>query len=113
MQKPETDKLTRALISHGSEAAREAWQTEVDRKPDSIREASRKQAATARSYPGQAPDAVAERLRRKAIAVSLTTQDMADIEGLIYGGSPKAQQLEELAEGLKRLGIKVGDPVVK
>lgn len=100
-------------MSRGSEAARKAWQAEIDRKPDSIREASHKYAAKARSYPNRTPDAVAERLRRKAIALPLTAQDMADIEGLIHKDSSKALLLDELAHGLRRLGIKVADPVVK
>ncbi|MGN6685317.1 MAG: hypothetical protein ACTHKD_15030 [Devosia sp.] len=112
MRKPEIDKLMRVFTSHVPETARGAWQAEIDRKPDSIRGATRKQAATARSYPGQLPEAVAERLRRKAIALTLTTQDMADIEAYLQGESWQAQLLDELADKLGRLGIKVtGGPV--
>jgi hypothetical protein len=113
MRKPEMDKLMRAFTSHVSDTARDSWQAEIDRKPDSIREASRKQAAAARSYRNRQSDAVSERLRRKAIASPLTTQDMADIEAYLQGESWQAQLLNELAEKLGRLGIRATGPLVK
>jgi hypothetical protein len=113
MRKPEIDELMRALTSHVSETVRDGWLAEIARKPDSIREASRRGAATARSLPNRKPDAVSERLRRKALGSPLTAQDMADIEGYLQGDSWQAQLLDDLAESLTRLGIKVAEPLVK
>jgi hypothetical protein len=106
-RKHEMDALMRAFTKHVAESAQAEWQAEIDRQPISMRQLAVEQAATARQYPKQNLQAVADRLRRKAIKQSLTTKDMADIEGLLLGGSPRAQLIEELVAGLRRLGIKI------
>jgi hypothetical protein len=107
VRKPEIDTLMRSLVSRIPEAARTEWQAAIDRKPDSIRQAARKQAKSEYDYPKTTPHATDERLRRKVIGSALTTQDMADIEGIIHGDSQNAQVIDDVADGLRRLGVKV------
>ena len=50
-------------------------------------------------------------LRRAIKDISVTGQDMADLEGLFYGDSPKVQRLQRIFDDLKALGIECENPV--
>jgi len=50
-------------------------------------------------------------LRRAIKDISVTGQDMADLEGLFHGDSPKAERLQRIFDDLKALGIECKSPI--
>ena len=50
-------------------------------------------------------------LRRALAKLDVTAQDMADLEGLFYGDSPKAERLQRIFDDLRALGIDTVNPV--
>lgn len=101
VRKSERDALMRALLRRVSDDVQRDWEVEIHRKPLSARAASREQAAKLK---GASSESSVERLRHAA--QRLSTKDLADIEGLIYGNSHQAVLLSELRAKLRSLGIK-------
>lgn len=82
---------------------------ERDRKPKSARASALEQVPNVPGPSHRESENIAKRLQRKAAKSDFTLQDMADLEGLAYGKSPKAKLIKEILEGLNRLGLKVDD----
>ncbi|MCQ2002871.1 hypothetical protein [Rhizobium sp. NRK18] len=50
-------------------------------------------------------------IRRAIDDISVTGQDMADLEGLFHGDSPKAERLQRIFDDLNGLGIACKNPI--
>lgn len=50
-------------------------------------------------------------LRKALNEISVTGQDMADLEGLVHGDSPKAKRLQRIFDDLNALGIACKNPI--
>lgn len=50
-------------------------------------------------------------LRRAIKDISITPQDMSDLEGLFYGNSPRAERLQRIFDDLGALGIDCENPI--
>lgn len=113
LRKSNYDVVMRFMKSFSSEDQGAVLQKEIDRKPNSMRGAAGKQAENARRYENREEQSIIDRLRRKAVKSKLTTQDMADLEGLINGNSVEVRLLQRLLHDLQRLGIEVDSTLVQ
>lgn len=111
MQKPEMDQWMRALKRLLSEEGQVAYQAEIDRPPLSARDAARRAVDGTARDPSIQPESWIDRLRRKAAEADLTSQDIADLAGLVQGNSAKAELLARLISELRSLGISVNSPL--
>ena len=107
--KAETDKMKRAFIGVQPPATQAEWQRELAEKPKSLR-AIAKQHLPMFVKPSVQPESTIDRLRRTLKTLDLTTADMADLEGLFHGDSPKADRLRRIFDDLRMLGIDAVNP---
>ncbi|WP_340160258.1 hypothetical protein [uncultured Hoeflea sp.] len=61
--------------------------------------------------PSVLPESTEDWLRRAIKEMSLTGNDMAELEGLFRGDSPKAERLRRIFEDLQALGMASCDPL--
>lgn len=104
-RKGEMDSMMRALRHLLPDEVRTRWDAIISRDPESIHAIATRMAEEGLGQSVQSQSSYIDRLRRKAADLNLTTQDMADIEGLIYGNSDWAHRIETILDGLNRLGI--------
>lgn len=110
IRKGESDWLGRALLHVQPAEGRAALQAEIDREGDSARKAALKQARKLLGPDHNQEEHVADRLRNKAREAGFTSHDMADLEGLANGDSPKVKMIRHAIEALHALGIAAEDP---
>lgn len=110
-RKGESDKVARWLLTRfPGEDALAPLQNEIDREPDSDREAARKQVPNLRDTENREESSLIDHLRRKTASKPFTSQDMADLQGLANGDSPRVGMIRDAIETLRVLGIAVEDP---
>lgn len=105
----ENDKMKRALLSFQDKEVRDEWvkQLQIDVASET---------GIAKEF---APEFAREMTEQKSIedwlrkiigALSLTSADMADLEGLVTGDSPKAERLKRILADLEAVGIRSQSP---
>lgn len=103
-RKRDIDGLRIALAKLNSAHVTPEWQAEVERVPQTIREAARRFSGIAGASKNVAATAVEDRLRRKA-RDGLTDKDMADIESLLDPSAPLTRNIVRILELLEGLGV--------
>ena len=111
-KKHESNWMAHALLHLQSDEGRAALQAEIERSPDSIRKAARKRARALLGADHNQEEGVVDRLRHKAPKArrAFTSQDMAELEGLANGDSPRVTMVRNAIEALIALGIETADP---
>lgn len=104
-RKGDMDRMMRALRHLLPDEVRATWDATISRDPESVHALATRMAQENQSQSVHSPSSYVDRLRRKAAHLNLSTQDMADIEGLIYGNSNKANRVKTILDDLERLGI--------
>ena len=107
--KAEKHKIMRAVMKHQSPEVQAEWEEEFNKKPRSLRGIAKKHSAAFES-PMVKPESTEDQLRRTPKNMQVTAQDMADLEGLFYGNSPKAKRLQNIISELNALGINCSLP---
>jgi hypothetical protein len=109
MRKPELDRLRRTILPMLNEPERTEVQVELDRPQTKLATIAKR---LAKLWPREnvEPQHVADRLRRHVRKSNFTAADMADLEGLVYGNSPRSETIRSVLAGLQRLGVKVEIP---
>ena len=101
-QKPEMDKLRRAIAHLLPEDRRREHEAEIAREPKPVREAAREFRSLAGSAASE--EGLEDRLRRKA-RTPLTARDMAEIEALFDPAAPHTRTIFAILEMLEDLGV--------
>ncbi len=105
----ENDKMKRALLSFQDQEVRDEWVKQLEKDVAS-------ETGIAKEF---APEFTREMTEQKSIedwlrkiigALSLTSADMADLEGLVAGDSPKAERLKRIFAELEAVGIRSQSP---
>jgi len=111
-RKDESNWMAHALLHLQSDDGRAAMQAEIERAPDSIRKAARKRSHALLGAHHHLEEGVVDRLRHKAPKArdAFTSQDMAELEGLANGDSPRVTMICNAIEALMALGIDTVDP---
>lgn len=108
--KAETDMMKRAFIGVQRPETQAEWQRELAEEPKSMRGIA-KEHLSSFVKPFAQPASTADWLRRALANLDVTAQDMADLEGLFYGDSPKAERLQRVFDELRALGIDAVSPL--
>lgn len=108
--KAETDKMKRAFIGVQRPETQAEWQRELAGEQKSMRGIA-KEHLSSFAKPSAQPESTVDWLRRALAKLDVTTQDMADLEGLFYGDSPKAERLRRIFNDLGALGIDAVNPI--
>lgn len=108
--KAETDKMKRAFVGVQRPETQSQWQRELAEEPKSMRGIA-KEHLSSFVKPSAQPESTVDWLRRALAKLDVTVQDMADLEGLFYGDSPRAERLRRIFYDLRALGIDVVNPI--
>jgi hypothetical protein len=108
--KAETDKMKRAFVGTQRPETQAEWQRELAEEPKSMRGIA-KEHLSSFAKPSVQPASTVDWLRRALAKLDLTAQDMAELEGLFYGDSPKAERLQRIFGELRALGIDTVSPL--
>lgn len=108
--KAEMDKMKRAFIGVQRPETQAEWQRELAEDQKSMRGIA-KEHLSSFAKPSVQPASTADWLRRALAKLDVTAQDMADLEGLFYGDSPKAERLQRIFDDLRALGIDAANPL--
>jgi hypothetical protein len=103
-RKRDTDSLRMALAKLNSKPVTPEWTKEVERDPQTMREAARRFSGLAGVSANVTATAVEDRLRRKA-REGLSDKDMADIESLLDPSAPLTRNIVRILELLEGLGV--------
>lgn len=105
----EKDKMKRALISIQDQEVQDEWTSQLEQEFASATEIAKEFAPEfAREMTEQ--KSIEDWLRKIIGSLSLTSADMADLEGLVAGDSPKAERLKRILADLEALGIQSQSP---
>lgn len=108
--KADRDQMMRLLKGAQTQEVQAEWEDKfVDNEP-SLRGLAKKYApefAKVMTTQGSTEDW----LRRAIKDIVVTGQDMAELEGLFHGDSPKAKRLQRIFDDLKALGINCENPI--
>lgn len=105
----EKDRMKRALSSVQSQEVQDEWTKQLEQDVAS-------ETGIAKEFaPNFAREITEEKsiedwLRKIIGALSLTSADMADLEGLVSGDSPKAERLKRILVDLEAVGIRCQSP---
>ena len=108
--KADQDQMTRFLKGVQTPAVQAEWEEKLKDGELSFRGLAKKYApdfAKEMTTQGSTEDW----LRRAIKEIGVTAQDMAELEGLFYGDSPKAERLQRVFDDLKTFGIDCKNPV--
>lgn len=108
--KAEKDKMKRAFIGVQRPDTQAEWTKELAEDGISMRRIAKKHASVF-AKPMTMQESTEDWLRRALAKLDVTAQDMADLEGLFYGDSPKAEFLQRIFDDLRALGIDAMNPV--
>lgn len=108
--KAEKDKMKRAFIGVQRPDTQAEWQRELAEDQKSMR-AIAKDHLSLFAKPFAQPESTVDWLRRALAKLDVTAQDMADLEGLFYGDSPKAELLRCIFDDLRALGVDAVNPI--
>jgi hypothetical protein len=102
--KADRDQMLRLLMSAQEPEVQAQWKEELAEEDPSLRGIAKKHAPNF-AKPSVLPDSTEDWLRRAIKEMSVTGNDMAELEGLFRGDSPKAERLRRILEDLQALGI--------
>lgn len=108
--KADRDQMMRFLKGVQTPEVQAEWETKLAESEPSFRGLAKKYApdfAKEMTEQGSTEDW----LRRAIEEITVTSQDMAELEGLFYGGSPKAERLQRIFDDLKSLGVECKNPI--
>ncbi len=108
--KANRDQMLRLLMSAQKPEVQAQWKEELAEEDPSLRGIAKKHASDF-AKPSVLPDSTEDWLRRAIKEMSVTGNDMAELEGLFRGDSPKAERLRRIFEDLQALGIASCDPL--
>lgn len=108
--KTDRDQIMRLLRSAQKPEVKAEWDTKLAEAEPSFRGLAKKYApAFAKAM--TATTSTEDWLRRALDEIAVTGQDMADLEGLFHGGSPKAERFQRIFDDLNGLGIACKNPI--
>jgi len=108
--KADRDQMMRFLKGAQTLEVQAEWETKLAEGEPSFR-------GLAKKYAPDFAKAMTEKtstedwLRRAIKYITVTSQDMADLEGLFYGDSPKAERLQRIFDDLEAFGINCENPI--
>ncbi len=108
--KTDRDRMLKVLLKYQKPEGRAKLQEQMSEERPSFRMIAKKYAPEF-SKPSVLTSSTEDWLRRAITDLSVTSQDMADLEGLFRGDSPKAERLRRVFEDLRALGIASSDPL--
>jgi hypothetical protein len=108
--KTDRDRMLQVLLKYQKPEGREKLQEQMSQERPSFRMIAKKYAPEF-SKPSVLPSSTEDWLRRAITDLSVTSQDMADLEGLFRGDSAKAERLRRIFADLRALGIASSDPL--
>lgn len=108
--KADRDQMHRLLMSAQKPEVQAQWKKELAEEDPSLRRIAKKHAPEF-AKPSVLPESTEDWLRRAIKEMSVTGNDMAELEGLFRGDSPKAERLRRILEDLQALGIASCDPL--
>lgn len=108
--KADRDQMLNVLLKYQKPEEREKLQGQMSQERPSFRMIAKKYAPEF-SKPSVLPSSTEDWLRRAITDLSVTSQDMADLEGLFRGDSAKAERLRRIFADLHALGIESSDPL--
>lgn len=108
--KVEKDKMKRVVMSAQRDETIAEWTEQLASLDPTMRGIAERYAAEF-AKPMTEIDSTKDWLRRTLQKLSVTASDMAELEGLFYGDSEKAQRLRRVLEDLEALGIASRDPL--
>lgn len=104
------DPLRYWMTKHKDENVAEQMRAEINRAPMSRRKAADSFAHITSSGENTADGNTSERLRKKVRNYIRSSQDLADIEGLVYTNSYSAKAIDRILTDLKKFGVESNKP---